>query len=182
MVGRGSDRIVRLHRKGSVDSPSRLSFGLISTCRGLLDQLFKAVPGRLGITITSSRRRRVGVSLFVIWFILLESLQDGVLGVIRQERHQPIPSSLQYHPGFGPRDPIRPLLSGTSQLKNRKATTTIKRPLASPNRNPRVRSSAPILESRIMSEIRTVTMETKIRVPTNTPATTTTVATVSLLK
>src|SRR4051794_9521823 len=73
-------------------------------------------------------------------------------------------------------------LSGTSQLKKRKATTTISRPLASPNRNPRVRSSAPIRESRIMSEIRTVMMDTTIRVPTKVPATTTTLATVSLLK
>src|ERR1700749_3318055 len=73
-------------------------------------------------------------------------------------------------------------LSGTSQVKNMKATTTINRPRARPNRNPRVRSSAPIRESRIMSEIRTVMMETTIRVPMNTPATTTMLATVSLLK
>src|SRR5580698_1168342 len=73
-------------------------------------------------------------------------------------------------------------LSGTSQVKNRKATTTISKPRASPNRKPSVRSSAPIRESRIMSEILTVMTETTIRVPTKTPATTTRLATVSLLK
>src|SRR6266851_2012492 len=81
-----------------------------STSRGLLDQLFQAVAGRSTVAITRSWRRRLGVSLFIIWFILLESLQDGVFGVIRQERHQPIAGSLQHHPGLRVRHPIGPLL------------------------------------------------------------------------
>src|SRR6202022_3859337 len=108
--GRASDRLVRRHRKGSVSRPSRLSFGLISTRHRFLDQLFQAVAGRLSIAITGGRRSRLGVSLLIVWFILLESLQDGVLGVISQERHQPIAGSLQHHPGLRPGHPIGPLL------------------------------------------------------------------------
>ena len=78
--------------------------------RGLLDQLFQAVAGRLGVAIAGRRRRRLGVSLLIVWFILLEFLQDGVLGVVRQERHQPIPGSLQHHPGLRPGHPVGPLL------------------------------------------------------------------------
>src|SRR5260370_40991018 len=81
-----------------------------STSRGLLDQLFQAVAGRFTVAIARCWRRRLGVSLFIIWFILLESLQDGVFGVIRQERHQPIAGSLQHHPGLRVRHPIGPLL------------------------------------------------------------------------
>ena len=46
--------------------------------------------------------------------------------------------------------------AGTSQSKNTNATTTTSKPRASPNRNPSVRSSAPIRLSRILSEILTV--------------------------
>src|ERR1019366_9784971 len=98
--GRGPDRMVRRHRKGSVYSPSRLSFGLVSTRRGFLDQLFQAVTGRLAIAITGGRRRRLGVSLFLIWFILLESLQDGVLGVVRQEPLYPFAGRIEHCPGL----------------------------------------------------------------------------------
>src|SRR3977135_2078281 len=55
--------------------------------RGFLDQLFKAVTGRFTVAITGRRGGLRGVSLIVFGFILLESLQDGVLGVVRQERH-----------------------------------------------------------------------------------------------
>ena len=45
-----------------------------STARGFLDQLFKAVAGRFAVAIAGRRRRRLGVSLFIFWFILLEFL------------------------------------------------------------------------------------------------------------
>src|SRR5260370_31402026 len=81
-----------------------------STSRGLLDQLFQAVAGRSTVAITRCWRRRLGVSLLVIWFILLESLPDGVFGVILRGRHQPIAGSLPHHPGLRVLHPIGPLL------------------------------------------------------------------------
>ena len=74
------------------------------------------------------------------------------------------------------------LRSGTSQAKNRKATTTMISPRPSPNRKPSVRSSAPTRLSRIMSEMRTVMIETISSVSRNTPPMVTPVATMSLLK
>ena len=74
------------------------------------------------------------------------------------------------------------LFSGTSQAKNRKATTTMTRPRASPNRKPSVRSSAPTRLSRTMSEIRMVMIETMISVPRKTPPITAAPANMSLLK
>ncbi len=74
------------------------------------------------------------------------------------------------------------LRSGTSQVKNKNATTTMTKPRASPNKKPSVRSSAPTRLSSTMSEIRTVRIETTMRVPRKTPPTTATVATTSLLK
>src|SRR5213593_4209309 len=71
---------------------------------------------------------------------------------------------------------------GTSQAKNRNATTTMTSPRASPNRKPSVRSSAPTRLSSTMSENRTVMIDTMISVPRKTPATTTAAATMSLLK
>ena len=52
------------------------------------------------------------------------------------------------------------LRSGTSQAKNRNATTTMTSPRASPNRKPSVRSSAPMRLSSTMSENRTVMTDT----------------------
>ena len=52
------------------------------------------------------------------------------------------------------------LRSGTSQAKNRKATTTMISPRASPKRKPSVRSSAPTRLSSTMSEMRAVMIET----------------------
>ena len=80
----------------------------------------------------------------------------------------------QDDPRFRAPDPLRLAASGTSQLKNMKATTTITRPRASPNRKPSVRSSAPTRLSSTMSEILTVMIETTDRVPRKTPPTTTT--------
>ena len=74
---------------------------------------------------------------------------------------QPVAGPLQHQPRLGVLRPSRAGCGpGTSQAKNRKATTTMTRPRASPNRKPSVRSSAPIRRSRIMSEIRTVMIET----------------------
>src|ERR1700752_273427 len=81
------------------------------TARGFIDQLFKAVAGRLIIPIAAGARLRwFGVSLVVLGLILLEFLLDGVLGVVMQERHQPIAGPMQYRPGLGRGDPVRPLL------------------------------------------------------------------------
>src|SRR5215468_8150769 len=85
-------------------------FGLNSTRRGFLDQLFQALTSRFTVAIAAARRLLLGISLIIIWFVFLESLQDGVLGVIRQERHQPIPGSLEHNPGLGPGNPFRTLL------------------------------------------------------------------------
>ena len=74
------------------------------------------------------------------------------------------------------------LRSGTSQAKNRKATTTMISPRPSPNRKPSVRSSAPTRLSSTMSENRTVMIDTISSVPRNTPPITTAAATMSLLK
>ncbi len=46
----------------------------VLTSRGLFDQLFQAVAGRLAIPIARPRRRLISVSLLIFWFILLESL------------------------------------------------------------------------------------------------------------
>src|SRR6187402_2342144 len=85
-------------------------FRAVSARRRFLDQLFQAVTSRFTVSVAGARRLRLGISLIIIWFVFLESLQDGVLGVIRQEGHQPIAGSLEYHAGFGPRDPVRALL------------------------------------------------------------------------
>ena len=61
---------------------------------------------------------------------------------------------------------------GTSQAKNRKATTTMIRPRPSPNRKPSVRSSAPMRLSSTMSENRTVMIDTISSVQRKTPPTT----------
>src|SRR5206468_2910805 len=61
-------------------------------------------------SVATARGLLLGISLIIIWFVFLESLQDGVLGVIRQEGHQPIPGSLEHHAGFGSRDPVPALL------------------------------------------------------------------------
>ena len=61
-------------------------------------------------------------------------------------------------------------LSPTSQLKIAKATTASRKPRAAPNTKPSERSSAPILESRIASESRTVNSDTTISVAKNTTA------------
>ena len=71
---------------------------------------------------------------------------------------------------------------GTSQAKNRNATTTMIRPRPSPNRKPSVRSSAPTRLSSTMSENRTVMTETMMRVPRKVPPITAAAATTSLLK
>src|SRR5262245_24173074 len=70
---------------------------------------------------------------------------------------------------------------GTNQSKKMYATATMIRPRANPNRNPRVRSSAPTRLSRILSEIRTVNTDTMTSVARNTPAAVTAEATMSLL-
>src|SRR5262245_14764762 len=74
------------------------------------------------------------------------------------------------------------LRSGTSQAKNRNATTTMISPRPSPKRKPSVRSRAPTRLSSTMSEMRAVMMETISRVARNTPPAETAAATVSLLK
>src|SRR5215510_7105397 len=84
-------------------------FGLNSTRRRFLDQLFQAVTSRFTVSVAAARRLLFGISLIIIWFVFLESLQDGVLGVIRQEGHQPIAGSLEHHTGFCPGDPVRTL-------------------------------------------------------------------------
>src|SRR5688572_29597916 len=71
---------------------------------------------------------------------------------------------------------------GTSQAKNRNATTTMISPRARPNRNPSVRSSAPTRLSRTISENRTVMIDTIRSVPRNVPPMTTAAAMMSLLK
>src|SRR5664280_2614567 len=72
------------------------------------------------------------------------------------------------------------LRSGTSQAKNRKATTTMISPRPSPNRKPSVRSSAPTRLSSTMSEMRTVMTETTSRVIRNTAPMLTPAAPISL--
>ena len=72
------------------------------------------------------------------------------------------------------------LRSGTSQAKNRKATTTMISPRPSPNRKPSVRSSAPTRLSSTMSEMRTVMIETISNVSRNTAPTLAPAATMSL--
>src|SRR5262245_7978182 len=71
---------------------------------------------------------------------------------------------------------------GTSQAKNRKATTTMIRPRPSPNRKPSVRSSAPTRLSSTMSENRTVMIDTMMSVSRKVPAITSPAATMSVLK
>ncbi len=73
------------------------------------------------------------------------------------------------------------LFPGTSQAKNRNATTMITSPRASPNTKPSVRSSAPTRLSRMASEIFTVTSETMSSVPRNSPPMAMPLATRSLL-
>src|SRR5262249_17372258 len=55
--------------------------------------------------------------------------------------------------------------AGTSQSKNTNATTTMIRPRASPNRKPRVRSSAPMRLSRTLLIVRAETPARRNRVP-----------------
>src|SRR4029077_4090481 len=74
------------------------------------------------------------------------------------------------------------LRSGTSQMKNWNAMTTMIRPRARPNKNPSVRSSAPTRLSSTMSETLMVNTETTKSVSRNTLPTTATAATMSLLK
>src|SRR5271165_3707179 len=71
-------------------------------------------------------------------------------------------------------------LSDTSQLKIANATTARRKPRATPNTRPRVRSRAPILLSRIASDSRTVTNDTTISVAKNTIAAAIACATMSL--
>ena len=168
----------------SASRPSRLSFWPgINVPAGFSISFFR--PSRAGLAIAIAGAGGAGSAsvcsssglFFLNLFKMVFSGSSGKSDI----SHSPVPS--QHRRATSP--PVTQsgrCLSGTSQVKNRKATTTIRSPRASPNRKPRVRSSAPIRESRIMSEIRTVMMETTIRVPMNTPATTTTLAMVSLLK
>src|SRR5262245_33002245 len=91
----------------------------------------------------------------------------------------PVPLSTTFD--LASRTQVGWLFSGTSQAKNRKATTTMTRPRASPNRKPSVRSSAPMRLSSTMSEILMVKIDTMMSVPRNRPATTARVATRSLV-
>ena len=50
----------------------------------------------------------------------LQALQDGGFRVVRQHGHQPVAGALQHHARAGVLDPVRLLLAGTSQAKNRK--------------------------------------------------------------
>ena len=140
---RGVDRewvLHRVHRASLVWRRSHVPAGLpsISCLRPSRAGFAVAIAGR-GLPARRQSARRRGL-FFLNLFKMVFSGSSGKSDISQS----PVPCST-----------IRDLalvtqsgrcLSGTSQVKNRKATTTISRPRASPNRKPRVRSSAPIRE------------------------------------
>src|SRR6476660_1170585 len=142
------------------------------------------VPVVLGCVTGGKSERWSGPASGVSWsssfgfFSLFKMVLSGSSGNI-DINHCPVFCStsfdlaLRTHSGW--------LRSGTSQAKNRKATTTITSPRARPKRKPSVRSSAPTRLSRNMSEMRTVTSDTISKVSKNTPPMEAALATDSLL-
>src|SRR5215470_1328788 len=122
-----------------------------------------------GLSVSSGRAR---LSLFK----MVLSGSSGNIDI----SHCPVPASTTLD--LAPLTHCGWLRSGTSQMKNWKAITTMIKPRAKPNRNPSVRSSAPTRLSSTMSEILMVKTDTTSNVRRNTPPMTATAATISLLK
>src|SRR5215469_9766178 len=140
----------------------------------------------LGTSTRSSPLRRwsgaaggLSVSSGLARFSLFKMVLSGSSGNI-DISHCPVPARTTLD--LAPLTHCGWLRSGTSQMKNWNAMTTMIRPRARPNKNPSVRSSAPTRLSSTMSETLMVNTETIRSVSRNTLPTTATAATISLLK
>ena len=126
-----------------------------------------------GVGLTVGRRARFVDRLFVRRRDVPARLDPGVDGrrrVLRQQGHDLVRGFGQDRARFGVLDPFRLLLVRNQPVEDRERDDGEQEPRATPKTKPSVRSSAPILLSRIASDSLTVNSETRISVAKNTIA------------
>ena len=116
------------------------------------------LPGRCGRARPAPPARRPGAAACA-------SCCSRPSGLSGQHGDEAVAGALERRTGAGSRRPIPGSCPGAAS-RNTQPITQIRKPRAAPNRKPSVRSSAPMRESRIRSEIFTVMIETTMSVTT----------------